>query len=31
MPLKKPKTVPKIAKARKVTIDKLKEAVPNKR
>ena len=28
MPLKKPKSVPKIAKARKQTIDKLKEGVP---
>lgn len=31
MPLKKPKSVPKIAKARKKTIDKLKEAVPVKK
>ncbi len=28
MPLKKPKSVPKIAKARKKTIDKLKEGIP---
>lgn len=31
MPLKKPKSVPKIVKARKKTIDKLKEAVPVKK
>ncbi len=31
MPLKKPKLVPKIAKARKKTIEKLKEAVPLKK
>ncbi len=31
MPLKKPKLVPKIAKARKKTIDKMKEAVPIKK
>ncbi len=31
MPLKKPKSVPKIAKARKKTIDKIKEAVPTKK
>ena len=31
MPLKKPKSVPKIAKARKKTIDKLKEGVPVKK
>jgi hypothetical protein len=31
MPLKKPKSVPKIAKARRQTIDKLKEAVPLKK
>ena len=31
MPLKKPKSVPKIAKARKKTIDKMKETVPVKK
>lgn len=31
MPLKKPKSVPKIAKARKKTIEKMKEAVPIKK
>ncbi|NWF88383.1 MAG: hypothetical protein HXY50_02870 [Ignavibacteriaceae bacterium] len=31
MPLKKPKTVPKIAKARSKSIDKLKESVPIKK
>lgn len=31
MPLKKPKSIPKIAKARKKTIDNLKAAVPQKK
>ena len=31
MPLKKPKDVPKIVKARKSTLDKIKEAVPSKK